>query len=150
MPQKEPSPLLNKKIEELELKLADMDEGGEDLDDLEDEDEAPETPSMPTIQTPLASDLDVIPYTPPPQVLQTPTRTECPSVVPFHTRLSSPQISYAFLIYSHSHSLGPMSHFYPSIQFVCLLPPNPSIQPLMHHTQLYADFTPITIVTPRS
>uniref|UniRef100_A0A673YIP7 Protein polybromo-1 n=1 Tax=Salmo trutta TaxID=8032 RepID=A0A673YIP7_SALTR len=67
VPQKEPSPLLNKKIEELELKLADMDEGGEDLDDLEDEDEAPETPSMPTIQTPLASDLDIIPYTPPPQ-----------------------------------------------------------------------------------
>nr|XP_046166009.1 protein polybromo-1-like isoform X2 [Oncorhynchus gorbuscha] len=67
VPQKEPSPLLNKKIEELELKLADMDEGDEDLDDLEDEDEAPETPSMPTIQTPLASDLDVMPYTPPPQ-----------------------------------------------------------------------------------
>uniref|UniRef100_A0A673YJ11 Protein polybromo-1 n=1 Tax=Salmo trutta TaxID=8032 RepID=A0A673YJ11_SALTR len=40
VPQKEPSPLLNKKIEELELKLADMDEGGEDLDDLEDEDES--------------------------------------------------------------------------------------------------------------
>uniref|UniRef100_A0A8C7MR24 Protein polybromo-1 n=1 Tax=Oncorhynchus kisutch TaxID=8019 RepID=A0A8C7MR24_ONCKI len=67
VPQKEPSPLLNKKIEELELKLADMDEGDEDLDDLEDEDEAPETPSMPTIQTPLASDLDIMPYTPPPQ-----------------------------------------------------------------------------------
>uniref|UniRef100_A0A4W5LS64 Protein polybromo-1 n=1 Tax=Hucho hucho TaxID=62062 RepID=A0A4W5LS64_9TELE len=64
VPQKEPSPLLNKKIEELELKL---DEGDEDLDDLEDEDEAPETPSMPTIQTPLASDLDIMPYTPPPQ-----------------------------------------------------------------------------------
>ncbi|XP_041743790.2 polybromo 1, like isoform X5 [Coregonus clupeaformis] len=67
VPQKEPSPLLNKKIEELELKLADMDEGGEDLDDLEDEDQAPETPSMPIIQTPLASDLDIMPYTPPPQ-----------------------------------------------------------------------------------
>ncbi|XP_055768338.1 protein polybromo-1-like isoform X4 [Salvelinus fontinalis] len=67
VPQKEPSPLLNKKIEELELKLADIDEGDEDLDDLEDENEAPETPSMPTIQTPLASDLDIMPYTPPPQ-----------------------------------------------------------------------------------
>uniref|UniRef100_A0A8C8M1Q8 Protein polybromo-1 n=1 Tax=Oncorhynchus tshawytscha TaxID=74940 RepID=A0A8C8M1Q8_ONCTS len=40
VPQKEPSPLLNKKIEELEMKLADMDEGDEDLDDLEDEDES--------------------------------------------------------------------------------------------------------------
>uniref|UniRef100_A0A8C7TIL0 Protein polybromo-1 n=1 Tax=Oncorhynchus mykiss TaxID=8022 RepID=A0A8C7TIL0_ONCMY len=65
VPQKEPSPLLNKKIEELEMKLADMDEGDEDLDDLEDEDEAPETPSMPIMQTPLASDLDIMPYTPP-------------------------------------------------------------------------------------
>uniref|UniRef100_A0A6Q2YDL0 Protein polybromo-1 n=1 Tax=Esox lucius TaxID=8010 RepID=A0A6Q2YDL0_ESOLU len=64
LPQKEPSPLLDKKIEALELKLADMDEGDEDLDDLEDEDEAPETPSMPTIQTPLASNLDIMPYTP--------------------------------------------------------------------------------------
>uniref|UniRef100_A0A3P8ZCP2 Protein polybromo-1 n=1 Tax=Esox lucius TaxID=8010 RepID=A0A3P8ZCP2_ESOLU len=64
VPQKEPSPLLDKKIEALELKLADMDEGDEDLDDLEDEDEAPETPSMPTIQTPLASNLDIMPYTP--------------------------------------------------------------------------------------
>lgn len=82
MPQKEPSPLLNKKIEELEMKLADMDEGDEDLDDLEDEDEAPETPSMPTIQTPLASDLDVMPYTPP-QVLHPRTHTLCPNAVPF-------------------------------------------------------------------
>nr|XP_029537665.1 protein polybromo-1-like isoform X2 [Oncorhynchus nerka] len=65
VPQKEPSPLLNKKIEELEMKLADMNEGDEDLDDLEDEDEAPETPSMPIMQTPLASDLDIMPYTPP-------------------------------------------------------------------------------------
>uniref|UniRef100_A0A4W5KMN7 Protein polybromo-1 n=1 Tax=Hucho hucho TaxID=62062 RepID=A0A4W5KMN7_9TELE len=65
VPQKEPSPLLNKKIEELEMKLADIDEGDEDLDDLEDEDEAPETPSMPIMQTPLASDLDIMPYTPP-------------------------------------------------------------------------------------
>ncbi|KAL0978139.1 hypothetical protein UPYG_G00166640 [Umbra pygmaea] len=65
VPQKEPSPLLEKKIEELELKLADMDDGDEELDDLDDEDEAPEIPSMPTIQTPLASDLDIMPYTPP-------------------------------------------------------------------------------------
>ncbi|XP_046881152.1 polybromo 1, like isoform X1 [Hypomesus transpacificus] len=65
VPQKEPSPLLNKKIEELELKLADIDEGEEDMDDMEDEDEAPETPSMPQMQTPLASDMDIMPYTPP-------------------------------------------------------------------------------------
>uniref|UniRef100_A0A8C5AEE2 Protein polybromo-1 n=1 Tax=Gadus morhua TaxID=8049 RepID=A0A8C5AEE2_GADMO len=52
VPQKEASPLLNKKIEELELKLADVEDGDEDLEDLDDDDEAPATPSMPLMQTP--------------------------------------------------------------------------------------------------
>lgn len=65
MPQKEASPLLNKKIEELELKLADMEDGDEDLEDLEEDEEAPATPSMPLMQTPIHTvDLDTIPYTP--------------------------------------------------------------------------------------
>uniref|UniRef100_A0A667YBF2 Protein polybromo-1 n=1 Tax=Myripristis murdjan TaxID=586833 RepID=A0A667YBF2_9TELE len=64
VPQKEASPLLDKKIEELEVKLADMEDADEDLEDLEEEEEAPETPSMPQMQTPMASDLDIMPYTP--------------------------------------------------------------------------------------
>uniref|UniRef100_A0A3B1JKN3 Protein polybromo-1 n=1 Tax=Astyanax mexicanus TaxID=7994 RepID=A0A3B1JKN3_ASTMX len=60
--QKKPSPLLDKKIEELEAKFADM----EDLDDLDDadeeDDEAPATPSL--NQASVTSDMD-LPYTPP-------------------------------------------------------------------------------------
>ncbi|KAM3877589.1 polybromo 1, like isoform 3-T3 [Diretmus argenteus] len=64
VPQKEASPLLNKKIEDLEVKLADMEDGDEDMEDLDDDEDAPETPSMPQMQTPLASDLETMPYTP--------------------------------------------------------------------------------------
>jgi protein polybromo-1 len=64
VPQKEPSPLLDKKIEELELKLADVEDGDEDLEDLDDDDEAPATPSMPLMQTPVTVDLDATAYTP--------------------------------------------------------------------------------------
>jgi hypothetical protein len=132
VPQKEPSPLLNKKIEELEMKLADMNEGDEDLDDLEDEDEAPETPSMPIMQTPLASDLDIMPYTPP-QVLHPRTHTLCPNAVPFcpHTT------------HLNRFTLPPPCIHPPLSQQVSYLqsnthptPHNPSIQPLMHHTAL--------------
>ena len=64
VPQKEASPFLDKKIDELEVKLADMEDGDDDMDDMDDEEEASETPSMPQMQTPLASDMDVMPYTP--------------------------------------------------------------------------------------
>uniref|UniRef100_A0A8C3ACB6 Protein polybromo-1 n=1 Tax=Cyclopterus lumpus TaxID=8103 RepID=A0A8C3ACB6_CYCLU len=63
VPQKEASPLLDKKINELEVKLADVD-ADDDMEDMDDDDEAPQTPSMPQMQTPLASDTDTIPYTP--------------------------------------------------------------------------------------
>lgn len=64
MPQKEASPFLDKKIDELEIKLADMEDADDDMEDMDDEEEAPETPSMPQMQTPLASDMDSMPYTP--------------------------------------------------------------------------------------
>ncbi|XP_070707764.1 polybromo 1, like isoform X2 [Pempheris klunzingeri] len=64
VPQKEPSPFLNKKIDELEVKLADMEDADDDMEDMDDEEEAPETPSMPQMQTPHASDMDIMPYTP--------------------------------------------------------------------------------------
>ncbi|TNN84387.1 Protein polybromo-1 [Liparis tanakae] len=63
VPQKEASPVLDKKINELEVKLADVDIDDE-MEDMDDDDEAPRTPSMPLMQTPLASDTDTIPYTP--------------------------------------------------------------------------------------
>lgn len=60
MPSKEPSPLLDKKIEELEAKFADVEDLDEDLDELEDEDDdAPATPSMPQHQSSLMSDMDL-------------------------------------------------------------------------------------------
>ncbi|XP_041944368.1 protein polybromo-1 isoform X5 [Alosa sapidissima] len=64
VPQKEPSPLLDKKIEELEAKFADMTD--EELEELgEDDGDTCDAQSMPQLQTPLANDLDMMPYTPP-------------------------------------------------------------------------------------
>ena len=63
MPQKEPSPLLDRKIEELEAKFADMTD--EELEDLgEDEGDLGDA-SLPHIQTPMSSEMDIMPYTPP-------------------------------------------------------------------------------------
>lgn len=64
MPQKEASPILDKKIEELEVKLADMDDADDDMEDMDDDEEASVTPSLPQMQTPLTSDMDIMPYTP--------------------------------------------------------------------------------------
>lgn len=60
MPQKEPSPLLDKKIEELEAKFADMTD--EELEDLGDDDL--DGQGMSQLQTQLHSDLDMLAYTP--------------------------------------------------------------------------------------
>uniref|UniRef100_A0A7N8XGM9 Protein polybromo-1 n=1 Tax=Mastacembelus armatus TaxID=205130 RepID=A0A7N8XGM9_9TELE len=64
VPQKEASPFLDKKIDELEVKLADIEDADDDMEDMDDEEEAPEMPSMPQMQTPLASDMEIMPYTP--------------------------------------------------------------------------------------
>ncbi|XP_032927661.1 protein polybromo-1 isoform X13 [Catharus ustulatus] len=66
VPQKEPSPLLEKKIQQLEAKFAELEGGDEDMEEMgEEEGDMSETPSMPQLQAPLASDLDIMPYTPP-------------------------------------------------------------------------------------
>ncbi|XP_072522268.1 protein polybromo-1 isoform X2 [Salminus brasiliensis] len=63
VPQKEPSPLLDKKIEELEAKFADMTD--EELEELGDDDgEGSDAQGMPQLQTPLSSDMDMMQYTP--------------------------------------------------------------------------------------
>lgn len=57
--------MLDKKIEELEAKFADMEDLDDDMDDLdEDDEEAAATPSMPPSQASTTSDMDM-PYTPP-------------------------------------------------------------------------------------
>uniref|UniRef100_A0AAY4E4V6 Protein polybromo-1 n=1 Tax=Denticeps clupeoides TaxID=299321 RepID=A0AAY4E4V6_9TELE len=62
VPQKEPSPLLDKKIEELEAKFADMTD--EELEELGEDDNL-DAQSMPQLQTPLSGDMDMMAYAPP-------------------------------------------------------------------------------------
>ncbi|XP_027032136.2 protein polybromo-1 isoform X2 [Tachysurus fulvidraco] len=63
VPQKEPSPLLDKKIEELEAKFADMTD--EELEDLgEDDGDGLDGQGMSQLQAPLHSDMDMMSYTP--------------------------------------------------------------------------------------
>ncbi|XP_053083063.1 protein polybromo-1 isoform X3 [Pangasianodon hypophthalmus] len=63
VPQKEPSPLLDKKIEELEAKFADMTD--EELEDLGDDDgDGLDGQGMSQLQTQLHSDLEMLSYTP--------------------------------------------------------------------------------------
>ncbi|XP_029990472.1 protein polybromo-1-like isoform X1 [Sphaeramia orbicularis] len=63
VPQKEPSPLLDRKIEELEAKFADMTD--EELEDLGEDDGELGDQSLPQIQSSMSSDMDIMPYTPP-------------------------------------------------------------------------------------
>lgn len=63
VPQKEPSPLLDRKIEELEAKFADMTD--EELEDLGDDDGELGEHSLPLMQSSLSGDLDLMAYTPP-------------------------------------------------------------------------------------
>ncbi|XP_040603766.1 protein polybromo-1 isoform X16 [Mesocricetus auratus] len=66
IPQKEPSPLLEKKIQLLEAKFAELEGGDDDIEEMGEEDsEVIEPPSLPQLQTPLPSELDLMPYTPP-------------------------------------------------------------------------------------
>ncbi|XP_058534632.1 protein polybromo-1 isoform X7 [Ochotona princeps] len=66
VPQKEPSPLLEKKIQLLEAKFAELEGGDDDAEELGEEDsEVIEPPALPQLQTSLASELDLMPYTPP-------------------------------------------------------------------------------------
>ncbi|XP_069062171.1 protein polybromo-1 isoform X1 [Pleurodeles waltl] len=71
VPQKEPSPLLEKKIHELEVKFAELERGTEEImPAVTEESEIIEAPPLPPIQSPLASELEIMPYTPP-QCLKT-------------------------------------------------------------------------------
>uniref|UniRef100_A0A3B5PTC2 Protein polybromo-1 n=1 Tax=Xiphophorus maculatus TaxID=8083 RepID=A0A3B5PTC2_XIPMA len=63
VPQKEPSPLLDRKIEELEAKFADMTD--EELEDLGDDDGELGDHSLPQMQSSMNSDMDMMSYTPP-------------------------------------------------------------------------------------
>ncbi|XP_042309508.1 protein polybromo-1 isoform X6 [Sceloporus undulatus] len=66
VPQKEPSPLLEKKIQQLEAKFAELEGGEEEIEEIgEEEGEVIETPAMPQLPPPLTNELDIMPYTPP-------------------------------------------------------------------------------------
>ncbi|XP_051528999.1 protein polybromo-1-like isoform X4 [Myxocyprinus asiaticus] len=62
VPLKEPSPLLDKKIDELEAKFADMTD--EELEDLGEDDDGCDAHCMSQLQTPLTSDMDMLHYAP--------------------------------------------------------------------------------------
>lgn len=63
VPQKEPSPLLDRKIEELEAKFADMTD--EELEDLGDDDGDLGEQSLSLMQSSMSGDMDMMSYTPP-------------------------------------------------------------------------------------
>lgn len=63
VPQKEPSPLLDRKIEELEAKFADMTD--EELEDLGDDDGELGDQSLPLMQVSMSGDMDMMSCTPP-------------------------------------------------------------------------------------
>ncbi|XP_044158018.1 protein polybromo-1 isoform X2 [Bufo gargarizans] len=65
VPQKEPSPLLEKKIQDLEAKFAELEGGDDDIEDMGDDDgEMLEAPSLPQLQTPMTGELELLQYTP--------------------------------------------------------------------------------------
>lgn len=58
--------MLEKKIQLLEAKFAELEGGDDDAEELGEEDsEVIEPPALPQLQTSLASELDLMPYTPP-------------------------------------------------------------------------------------
>ncbi|XP_072928806.1 protein polybromo-1 isoform X4 [Hemitrygon akajei] len=66
VPHKEPSPLLDKKIQELEMKFAEFEEPDEDHEEgIEEEAETAEQPIVPQLQTPASNEMEIAPYTPP-------------------------------------------------------------------------------------
>ncbi|XP_077134269.1 protein polybromo-1 isoform X7 [Ranitomeya variabilis] len=65
VPQKEPSPLLEKKIQDLEAKFAELEGADEDIDDMGDDDtDMMDASSNPLLQPPLAGELDPMQYPP--------------------------------------------------------------------------------------
>ncbi|XP_073500537.1 protein polybromo-1 isoform X4 [Phyllobates terribilis] len=65
VPQKEPSPLLEKKIQDLEAKFAELEGADDDIEDMGDDDgEMMDSSSLPPLQTPMAGELDLIQYPP--------------------------------------------------------------------------------------
>ncbi|XP_075177852.1 LOW QUALITY PROTEIN: protein polybromo-1 [Anomaloglossus baeobatrachus] len=65
VPQKEPSPLLEKKIQDLEAKFAELEGADDDIEDMGDDDgEMMDASSLPQLQTPITGELELLQYTP--------------------------------------------------------------------------------------
>ncbi|KAM8931014.1 protein polybromo-1 isoform 1-T1 [Pelodytes ibericus] len=93
VPQKEPSPLLEKKIQDLEAKFAELEGAEDEIEDMgEEEGEILEAPSLPQIQTPLSGELDLMPYTPP-QAAALSSSPRCSDDLTPAVRLPSPSSS---------------------------------------------------------
>ncbi|KAM5148764.1 protein polybromo-1 isoform 3-T3 [Mantella aurantiaca] len=91
VPQKEPSPLLEKKIQELEAKFSELEGGDEEIEDMgEEEGEILEAPSLPQLQTPLSGELDIMPYTPPQAAATLSSSPRCTDDLMAEVRLPSP------------------------------------------------------------
>ncbi|XP_066452446.1 protein polybromo-1-like isoform X4 [Eleutherodactylus coqui] len=92
VPQKEPSPLLEKKIQDLEAKFAELEGGDDDIEDMGDDDgEMLDAPSLPQLQTPLSGELDLMQYTPQQATAQPqPSSPRCTDDLTPGVRLPSP------------------------------------------------------------
>ncbi|XP_069592936.1 protein polybromo-1 isoform X8 [Ranitomeya imitator] len=92
VPQKEPSPLLEKKIQDLEAKFAELEGADEDIDDMGDDDtDMMDASSNPLLQPPLAGELDPMQY-PPQQAAAPPSSPRCTNDLTPAVRLPSPSV----------------------------------------------------------
>ncbi|XP_073500536.1 protein polybromo-1 isoform X3 [Phyllobates terribilis] len=92
VPQKEPSPLLEKKIQDLEAKFAELEGADDDIEDMGDDDgEMMDSSSLPPLQTPMAGELDLIQY-PPQQAAAQPSSPRCTDDLTPAVRLPSPSL----------------------------------------------------------
>lgn len=56
---------MEKKIQDLEAKFAELEGGDDDIEDMGDDDgEMLEAPSLPQLQTPMSGEIDLMQYTP--------------------------------------------------------------------------------------
>ncbi|KAM4023077.1 LOW QUALITY PROTEIN: protein polybromo-1 [Anomaloglossus baeobatrachus] len=78
VPQKEPSPLLEKKIQDLEAKFAELEGADDDIEDMGDDDgEMMDASSLPQLQTPITGELELLQYTPQQATAAQPSSPRC-------------------------------------------------------------------------
>ncbi|XP_073430413.1 protein polybromo-1 isoform X3 [Dendrobates tinctorius] len=93
VPQKEPSPLLEKKIQDLEAKFAELEGADDDIDDIGDDDtDMMDASTNPLLQPTIVGELDPMQY-PPQQAAAPPSSPRCTNdLTPAAVRLPSPSL----------------------------------------------------------